>query len=165
MRPSLLVQALVVLLAARPAIGQSLEPGNAVRVRLAQPAGEVREGVLDGITADSIFIREPDRGDVRLARGAVLTLFQGFRQQREASAAMSALAGAPVGMVVGAIVGREVAKPRPGRRLVGGAIGAVVGLVVGATVGGTVGHARPGISWVEIPWPTEAGNDQQPGAS
>ena len=165
MRPSLLVQALVVLLAARPAIGQSLEPGNAVRVRLAQPAGEVLEGVLDGITADSIFIRESNRGDVRFARGAVLTLFQGFRQQREASAAISALAGAPVGMLIGAIVGREVAKPRFGHRLIGGTVGALVGLAAGATIGGTVGRARPAMSWVEIPWPTEAGNDHPPGAS
>lgn len=156
MRPSLLVQALVVVLAARPAIGQSLEPGSAVRVQLAQPSGEVLAGVLEGITADSIFIRGSDRGDVRLARGSVLTLFQGFREQREASAAISALAGAPVGMLVGAIVGRAVAKPGAGHRLAGGVVGAVAGLVVGATVGGTVGHRRPGISWVEIPWPTDA---------
>jgi hypothetical protein len=155
MRPSLLVRALVLLVVARPAIAQSFAPGSPVRVRLAQPSGEMLEGVLGGITDDSVVIQRAERGDVRLARGSVLTLFQGIREHRESSAAISALAGAPLGMLIGALVGSATAKPGAGHRAVGGALGAVAGLLIGATVGGTVGHERPGISWVEIPWPTE----------
>ena len=83
----------MLLVAARPVIAQSLAPGSPVRVRLAEPSGEMLEGVLGGITDDSVFIQRAERGDVRLARGSVRTLFEGIREHRESSAAINALAG------------------------------------------------------------------------
>lgn len=165
MKASLTLPTLGILLAGHTAAAQPLAPGSLVRVRLAQPSEEIVEGVLDGITVDSIFIRQSADRTARFPRGSVLTLFEGFREQRESSTAISALAGAPLGMLVGALVGSATAKPGVGHRTAGGALGAVAGLVIGATVGGSLGHAKPGISWFEVPWPTEARNDHQSGAS
>jgi hypothetical protein len=155
MRPSLLVPVLVVLAFARPVCAQSLAPGSRVRVQLSSPSGEMLEGDVAGITADSIFIGRPELGQARLGRGSVTRLFIEIRQHRELSGAMGVLAGAPLGMLAGALIGPAVAKGGAGHKVVGGIAGAAAGLVVGAFVGGTLGHARPGISWYEIPWPTE----------
>lgn len=152
---------LLLALPARSALAQlEVTVGEPIEAVLAAPGARAVEGTLTGISDDSIFIARRHRRDVRLARGAVKTLYVSRTDGDNGTS--GALVGLQAGILVGGAGGVLVAGPHIVGRMLGGLGGAVAGGMIGLIYGDQIGSQQKRWTWIEARWPVTSAAPSAP---